>query len=146
MWLEETTVEDMAVAVAIVLLVGIALGSFAVDLGAATPDPVPFDDTVELGASMETEQEARQQGIVYVFSHYGVHVGIVAAGVGIAVAIEARLAAHSIGLGGLVALCVWCFSPNVVAHAGLVTMDVPAAVVLFAAGLGISYQLRRLYG
>lgn len=58
-----------------------------------------------LRAPDEERFEARQQGIAYVFSHYGVHAGIVAAGVGIAVAIESALAAHPPSFGGLVALC-----------------------------------------
>jgi hypothetical protein len=36
---------------------------------------------------------------------------------------------------GLFALCLWCFSPDVLAHASLVTPDIPATV----AGLGATY-------
>ncbi|MFB6196494.1 MAG: copper-binding protein, partial [Haloplanus sp.] len=44
-----------------VLLVGTALGTFAADLGAARPGPVPFDETVKLGLSAETAQAAQHR-------------------------------------------------------------------------------------
>ncbi|MFC7020757.1 MULTISPECIES: right-handed parallel beta-helix repeat-containing protein [Haloarcula] len=89
MWLEDTTVEDMAVATAVVVVVSVAVGSFAVDVSAATPDPVPFEDTVELGASMETEQAAAHRDLSIpkaeiFYSQYRFVVGY--AGVGQAVA------------------------------------------------------------
>ncbi|MFC7250753.1 NosD domain-containing protein [Halomicroarcula sp. GCM10025324] len=89
MWLEDTTVEDVALAAAVVLIVSVALGSFAVDVSDATPDPVPFEDTVELGLSMETEQEAANRGLAVpkaeiFYSQYRFVVGY--AGVGQAVA------------------------------------------------------------
>ncbi|QCJ46293.1 low temperature requirement protein A [Haloprofundus sp. MHR1] len=49
---------------------------------------------------------ARERGLVYVFSHYFVHAGIVAAGVGVGAAIEATIHHHAFGLGGLLALCL----------------------------------------
>lgn len=44
--------------------------------------------------------------------------------------------------GGLVSLAVWCFSPNVLAHAGLVTPDLPAAVAGLAATYAFWHSLR----
>jgi parallel beta-helix repeat protein len=44
------------------LLIATAVGAFAVDLGSARPDPVPFDDTVKLGVTEETEQAAQHRG------------------------------------------------------------------------------------
>lgn len=89
MWLEDLTHVDLAVGAAVVVVVGVALGSFAVDVSDATPDPVPFGDTVELGASMETEQEAGHRGLTIpkaeiFYSQYRFVVGY--AGVGQAVA------------------------------------------------------------
>ncbi|WP_346429999.1 nitrous oxide reductase accessory protein NosL [Haloarcula regularis] len=89
MWLEDATVEDWAVATAVVVVVSLAVGSFAVDVSAATPDPVPFEDTVELGASMETEQAAAHRDLSIpkaeiFYSQYRFVVGY--AGVGQAVA------------------------------------------------------------
>ena len=45
-----------------ILLVATAVGAFAVDLGSARPDPVPYADTVKLGATAETEQTAEAEG------------------------------------------------------------------------------------
>lgn len=44
------------------LLVATAVGAFAVDLGSARPDPVPFADTVKLGITEELEQAAQHRG------------------------------------------------------------------------------------
>lgn len=41
--------------------------------------------------------------------------------------------------GGLLAMTIWCFEPNVIAHAHLITPDLPATV----AGLGAAYTYRR---
>jgi nitrous oxidase accessory protein NosD len=49
-----------AVACSVVLLV-VSLGAFAADLGSARPEPVAFDDTVQLGVTAEVEQEARHR-------------------------------------------------------------------------------------
>jgi len=44
------------------LLITTAAGAFAVDLGSARPDPVPFADTVKLGVTEELEQAAQHRG------------------------------------------------------------------------------------
>jgi len=44
------------------LLITTAVGAFAVDLGSARPDPVPFADTVKLGVTEELEQAAQHRG------------------------------------------------------------------------------------
>jgi len=44
------------------LLITTAVSAFAVDLGAARPEPVPFSDTVKLGVTAETEQAAEHRG------------------------------------------------------------------------------------
>lgn len=49
--------------------------------------------------------EARERGLVYVFSHFPIHIGIVALGVGISAAIEASLEGHALSGGGLLVLC-----------------------------------------
>lgn len=67
-----------------------------------------FDESIidrALQVRDETWLEARQRGLAYVFSHYFVHVGIVAAGIGIEVAMEAEHAHHAISFPGLVVLC-----------------------------------------
>ncbi|MFC7028288.1 hypothetical protein ACFQH8_14155 [Halomicroarcula sp. GCM10025710] len=62
MWLEDTTVEDVALAAAVVLIVSVALGSFAVDVSDATPDPVPFEDTVGSGCRWRPNRRRRTAG------------------------------------------------------------------------------------
>lgn len=49
--------------------------------------------------------EARERGLVYVFSHFPIHIGIVALGVGISAAIEAAVEGHALAGGGLIVLC-----------------------------------------
>lgn len=49
--------------------------------------------------------QARQRGLTYVFSHYLVHIGIVAIGVGITVAIDAAVEGHALVGIGLLVLC-----------------------------------------
>jgi 4-amino-4-deoxy-L-arabinose transferase-like glycosyltransferase len=44
--------------------------------------------------------------------------------------------------GGLLSLTVWCFEPNIIAHAHLVTADVPSAVAAFAATVVFAGYLR----
>ncbi|MGL4553747.1 MAG: ArnT family glycosyltransferase [Gemmataceae bacterium] len=44
--------------------------------------------------------------------------------------------------GGLVSLSLWCFSPNVLANAGMVTPDLPAAVAGLAATFAFWHHLR----
>lgn len=56
-------------------------------------------------ARSEHWRRRRPRGIAHVYSHVLVHAGIVAAGVGIAVALEAAFTGHSLGVGGRVALC-----------------------------------------
>jgi 4-amino-4-deoxy-L-arabinose transferase-like glycosyltransferase len=46
-------------------------------------------------------------------------------------------------LGGLISLTLWCFDPNVLAHAHLVTPDIPATVSGFAASYCFWIFLRR---
>ncbi|MFB6101342.1 MAG: NosD domain-containing protein [Haloplanus sp.] len=58
----DTRTWQVAAVTCSVLLVGTALGAFAVDLGSARPDPVAFSDTVKLGVSAATEQMAEQRG------------------------------------------------------------------------------------
>lgn len=53
---------QLAAAACSVLLITTAVGAFAVDLGSARPDPVPYDETVELGVSAEAEQAAEHRG------------------------------------------------------------------------------------
>ncbi|AZH25659.1 NosD domain-containing protein [Haloplanus aerogenes] len=48
--------------VCVLLLITTAISAFAVDLGAARPDPVPFEDTVKLGVTEEIEQAAEHRG------------------------------------------------------------------------------------
>jgi low temperature requirement protein LtrA len=47
----------------------------------------------------ESWQQQRRRGLVHVYSHYAIHAGIVAAGVGIAVAMEAVGSAHAFDAG-----------------------------------------------
>jgi nitrous oxidase accessory protein NosD/nitrous oxide reductase accessory protein NosL len=54
----ETRTWQLVTAALSALLLTAAVGAFAVDLGAARPDPVPYEDTVELGATAEIEQTA----------------------------------------------------------------------------------------
>jgi hypothetical protein len=49
-------------------------------------------------------------------------------------------------LGALVSTSLWCFSPNVVAHASLFTMDLPAAVMTLLATWRFRAWLRRPTG
>ena len=49
--------------------------------------------------------EARERGLVYVFSHFPIHMGIVALGVGMSAAIEAAIAGHALAGGGLIVFC-----------------------------------------
>ena len=58
-----------------------------------------------LGVRDDGWLQARQRGMVYVFSHYLIHIGIVAIGIGTEVAIESSLAAEPFGTGGLLAFC-----------------------------------------
>ncbi|AXG10625.1 NosD domain-containing protein [Haloplanus rubicundus] len=58
----ETRTWQFVAAACSILLVATAVGAFAVDLGAARPDPVPYADTVKLGATAETEQTAEAEG------------------------------------------------------------------------------------
>ena len=49
--------------------------------------------------------EARERGLIYVFSHFPIHIGVVATGVGISAAIESSVEAHALSGGGLTLLC-----------------------------------------
>lgn len=53
---------QLIAAVCSVLLVATAASAFAVDLGAARPGPVPYEETVKLGATAELEQVAEHEG------------------------------------------------------------------------------------
>lgn len=61
------TVSDrtLAVATLAVLLVGavFGMGAFLVTAGAVTPEPVSFDDTIQLGVGISAEQTAQQRGL-----------------------------------------------------------------------------------
>ncbi len=57
-----------------------------------------------LSESTHHWRTARQRGLVHSFSHYLIHIGIVAAGVGIAVAVEALIAGHPVEQPGRPAL------------------------------------------
>jgi len=57
---EETRWQVVA-GVCTLLLLTTAVGAFAADLGSARPDPVPYDDTVKLGLTSETEQMAAHE-------------------------------------------------------------------------------------
>jgi parallel beta-helix repeat protein len=58
----ETRTWQFVAAACSILLVVTAVGAFAVDLGSARPDPVPYADTVKLGATAEAEQTAEAEG------------------------------------------------------------------------------------
>jgi parallel beta-helix repeat protein len=58
---ETRTWQFVAVTCSILLLVATG-GAFAADLGAARPDPVPYTETVKLGATAEAEQTAEAAG------------------------------------------------------------------------------------
>ncbi|WP_049936150.1 NosD domain-containing protein [Haloplanus natans] len=58
----ETRTWQFVAAACSVLLLTTAVGAFAVDLGSARPDPVPYADTVKLGVTAEAEQTAEQEG------------------------------------------------------------------------------------
>lgn len=45
--------------------------------------------------------------------------------------------------GGLAVLCLWCFSPNAIAHAALFTSDVPSAALMLVATYAFWRWLRR---
>lgn len=49
--------------------------------------------------------QARQHGLIYVFSHFPIHIGIVAIGVGMTVAIDAAITEHALTMLGLLVLC-----------------------------------------
>lgn len=59
--LARATPRRAALAVAVVLLV-VSAGVFVIGAEGATPDPVPFDETVESGMSEESEQILRSEG------------------------------------------------------------------------------------
>ena len=70
---------------------------------------VRYDERVyerTLLARSEHWRKRRPRGIAHVYAHVLVHAGIVAAGVGIAVALEAAFTGHALGPGGRVALCI----------------------------------------
>jgi parallel beta-helix repeat protein len=58
----ETRTWQFVAAACSLLLLTTAVGAFAVDLGSARPDPVPYADTVKLGVTAEAEQTAEQEG------------------------------------------------------------------------------------
>jgi len=58
----ETRTWQFVAAVCSILLIVTAAGAFAVDLGSARPDPVPYGDTVKLGVAAETERIAEERG------------------------------------------------------------------------------------
>jgi low temperature requirement protein LtrA len=53
----------------------------------------------------ESWLQARENGLLYVFSHFPIHIGIVAIGVGITVAIDAEIHGHALSMLGLLVLC-----------------------------------------
>ncbi len=57
-------------------------------------------------ARSEHWRTRRPRGIAHVYAHVLVHAGIVAAGIGIAVALEAAFTGHALDLGARVVLCV----------------------------------------
>lgn len=57
-------------------------------------------------ARTQSWTQRRPRGIAHVYSHYLIHAGIVAAGVGIAAVIEASLSHHALSAGGRIALCI----------------------------------------
>jgi low temperature requirement protein LtrA len=58
-----------------------------------------------LNPERENWVSARRRGLVYTFSHYFTHLGIVAAGVGIITLLEASLTVHALEPGGVGVLC-----------------------------------------
>jgi parallel beta-helix repeat protein len=58
----ETRTWQLVAATCSLLLIATAAGAFAVDLGSARPDAVPYAETVKLGVTAETEQAAEQEG------------------------------------------------------------------------------------
>jgi low temperature requirement protein LtrA len=67
-----------------------------------------FDEgVVDWALRGDTEHwlQARQRGIVHIYGHYLVHGGIIAAGVGVEVVLEASHSQHALSAGGRVALC-----------------------------------------
>ena len=58
----ETRTWQFVAAACSILLLTTAVGAFAVDLGSARPDPVPYADTVKLGVTAEAERTAEQEG------------------------------------------------------------------------------------
>ncbi|MDX1746758.1 MAG: low temperature requirement protein A, partial [Halobacteriales archaeon] len=88
------------------LLVGLC--GFVIAVGAWQLYFGPFDDRVidrALTAPPDRRLRARQAALVYVFSHFLVHIGIVAAGVGVVLAIEATIAGSALEQGGRLVLC-----------------------------------------
>ena len=143
------------------LLVGVA--GFAVVVAVWWLYFTPFDDGVvdwALRTSGDGWLEARQRGIVHVFAHYLVHVGIVAAGVGIGVATAAALDGHALETGGRLALtggvavflvgssvahrvapgCLspWTFRARLVGAAGIGLVGIVATGVSALALLGLT--------
>ena len=49
--------------------------------------------------------QAREHGLVYVFSHFPIHIGIVAIGVGMTAAIDAAIAEHALSTMGMLVMC-----------------------------------------
>ncbi|WP_224334670.1 low temperature requirement protein A [Haloprofundus halobius] len=84
---------------------------------------------------------ARERGLVYVFSHYFVHAGIVAAGVGVGAAIEATIHHHALAPGGLLALCLG--TAAFMLGSGVCHRATPSAIdtVVFRARVGIAALL-----
>lgn len=82
-----------------------------------------FDERVVDRALRENThwREARQRGIAYIYGHYAVHIGIVAAGIGIEAALEASLTHHALGVGSRITLC--------------------AGVIAFLLGSGVSHRV-----
>ena len=67
-----------------------------------------FDERVIdriLGVHDDGWIQAREQGLLYVFSHFPIHIGIVAIGVGMTVAIDAVITEHALTMLGLLVLC-----------------------------------------
>jgi parallel beta-helix repeat protein len=86
----DTRTWQAAAVAAALLMVGAGVGSFAVDLGSARPEPAAFDDTVKLGISSAAEREAEHRGatlprVEIFYSQYRYVVGYV----GVAAAVAA---------------------------------------------------------
>ena len=58
-----------------------------------------------LGVRGRSWIQAREHGLIYVFSHFPIHIGIVAIGVGMTVAIDAAITEHALTMLGLLVLC-----------------------------------------